>query len=345
MLRDAQDSADIAACAASIRTGSRTFFAASLLLPADVRRAAYAVYAFCRCSDDAVDLAEGKHAAHADLKRRLARAYAGEPSDRFEDRAFAAVVARHAIPAALPEALLEGLAWDARYRRYATLDDLEQYAARVAGSVGAIMALIMGARGSDAIARAADLGAAMQLTNIVRDIGEDARAGRLYLPTSWFAQAGLDPDAWLAAPTAAPAIASMARRLLRRADALYARGAAGIVFLPPSCRAAIRAASSLYAEIGRVAEQRPAEAMLDRAIVPARRKALLLIRALAGANPPSDEAHAAPLPANAFLVAAAHEAASAARPRRRDFDEEIARIIDLVSRLERRDRLDGAGAR
>ena len=96
------------------------------------------------------------------------------------------------MPRILPDALLEGLAWDAMGRRYATLSDLRAYSARVASAVGAMMCVLMRVRDRDALARACDLGVAMQLTNIARDVGEDAREGRLYLPTDWLAGAGVD---------------------------------------------------------------------------------------------------------------------------------------------------------
>ena len=120
------------------------------------------------------------------------------------DRALADIVHRYAIPRALPEALLEGLEWDARAQRYEDLDALCAYAARVAGSVGAIMSVLMGVRAPEVVARACDLGIAMQLTNIARDVGEDARRGRVYLPLQWLRSAGIDPDAFIAAPVAMP---------------------------------------------------------------------------------------------------------------------------------------------
>ena len=98
----------------------------------------------------------------------------------------------------MPDALFEGLQWDCEGRRYEDLEALHAYAARVAGAVGVMMALLMGVRDADALARACDLGVAMQLTNIARDVGEDARAGRLYLPLDWLREAGLDPAAFLA---------------------------------------------------------------------------------------------------------------------------------------------------
>ena len=159
-------------------------------------------------------------------------------------------------PAALPEALLEGLAWDAEGRRYETLDELFDYAARVAGAVGVMMTLIMGVRSPQALARACDLGVAMQLTNIARDVGEDARLGRIYLPRQWLREAGIDAD------DLARRIRSLdARRSARRRAAARRSGGAlparprGIALLPANCRPAILAAALIYAEIGREIER------------------------------------------------------------------------------------------
>src|SRR5262249_13537001 len=163
----------------------------SHVLPPRVRDPAIALYAFCRLADDAVDLRGGKIAALAHLRDRLDRAYAGRPYPTPADRAFADVIARFAIPRDLPEALLEGLAWDAGGRRSEDFSALMDYAVRVAGTVGAMMAVLMGARTPQQLARACDLGVAMQLTNIARDIGEDASQGRLYLPLQWLRAAGI----------------------------------------------------------------------------------------------------------------------------------------------------------
>ena len=200
------DRDDLAACRASLRGGSRSFFAASLLLPRRVAEPATALYAFCRQADDLIDRADSDSTTLDQLRDRLDRLYDGRPIADPADRALAAVVARHALPRAVLDAMIEGFAWDAASRRYETLDDLLGYATRVAGTVGVAMAMLMGARSGPAGARACDLGLALQLTNIARDVGEDAANGRLYLPLQWMREAGLDPDAWLASPGFSPAL-------------------------------------------------------------------------------------------------------------------------------------------
>lgn len=333
-------SSDLLACREMLRHGSRSFHAASRLLPRRVADPAVALYAFCRLADDAVDCEGGRGPAVERLRERLARAYDSTPVSHPADRALAEVVARFAMPRALPEGLLEGLAWDAAGRRYEDLSALLAYAARVAGTVGAMMAVVMGAR--DAVARACDLGVAMQLTNIARDVGEDARAGRVYLPLQWLREAGIDPERFLADPRPSPALAGVVARLLSVAESLYARGECGIRELPLSCRPGIFAARLLYAEIGREVERGGCDSVTVRAVVPRRRKASLLARALldvaltapAGAWPPLAETR--------FLV----DAVQAAAPPRSLRDEawrgvrgSALWVLDLFEQLERRDAL------
>ena len=277
---------DLAVCRALLRDGSRSFYLASHLLPRRVREPAIALYAFCRLADDAIDRTGGGAEALAQLQDRLARAYAGQPTPIPADRALAAVVSRFAIPSALPRALLEGLSWDAAGRRYETLQELTEYALRVAGSVGAMMALIMGARCPAVLARACDLGVAMQFSNIARDVGEDARAGRLYLPAAWLREAGVAPDTWLAAPRFRPEIGQAVRRLLAEANRLYASADAGIAALPRACRPGIRAARLLYAEIGATVARNGYDSVTERAVVPAMRKARMLARTMRAPHDP-----------------------------------------------------------
>ncbi|WP_162910227.1 phytoene/squalene synthase family protein [Azohydromonas sediminis] len=327
---------DLAACRELMRGGSRSFFAASLLLPRAVREPACALYAFCRIADDEIDASGGSPHALEALRLRLDAVYRLAPTPHPADRALAAVVHRYHIPRALPEALLEGFAWDAQGRRYETFDDVCDYAARVAGAVGAMMALLMGVRGAEPLARACDLGVAMQLSNIARDVREDAAMGRLYLPCAWLRDDGLDPDAWLADPQPHPAIERAVLRLLAQADALYRRVDGGVARLPLPCRPGINAARRLYAAIGHEVRRRGPQAWHSRAVVPASRKAWLLAQAVVQLWP-RGAGTAPPLPANRHLV---HAAASAPPPLddRPAVLDRTAWVIDLFDRLERQER-------
>ena len=328
-------------CRAAIRAGSRSFFAASRLLPAHVRRPAFGLYAFCRLSDDVVDLEGGSAPALARLRQRLTRAHRGQPLPAFADRALAEVLRAHAIPLEVPAALLEGLEWDAQGRRYQTLDDLQSYAARVAGAVGVMMTLIMGVRAPQALARACDLGAAMQLTNIARDVGEDARAGRVYLPLDWLDEAGVDVEAFLADPTPTPEVRLVTARLLDEAQRLYARARAGVAELPVRCRPAILAAATIYADIGREVAEAGFDSITRRARVSGARKLQLLGHALACAPLITRATPAAAAAPYAFLLDAV--AAHPPRPRPRGLSALAApfvRTLDLFERLERAEILD-----
>ncbi len=326
--------ADLAACRVAIRTGSRSFHAASRLLPDRVAGPAIALYAFCRTADDAVDGPGGGAAVLERLTERLDRVYAGRPADFAADRAFADMVALHDLPRALPEALLEGFAWDVAGGRYADLPALLAYATRVAGSVGAMMAVVMGVRSPAVLARACELGVAMQLSNIARDVGADAAAGRLYLPLEWLAEAGLAPDALLRQPMQSPALTSVVTRLLAEADTLYARADAGIAALPLVCRPGIAAARLLYAAIGDAVRRGGADPA-RRARVPGYRKLGLLAQVPAHLSARQPAIAPAPLPAVAFLVdAACHaHALSQAAPWR--IGDRFVWLLDLFERLER----------
>ncbi len=332
---------DANACAELLCSGSRSFHAAAKVLPARVRRDATALYAFCRVADDAVDQAEGSRSAAVErLRLRLDRIYDGRPCDDAADRAFAGVVDRHAIPRALPEALLEGFAWDAEGRRYGDFAALQDYAARVAGSVGAMMALVMGASARATLARACELGVAMQLTNIARDIGEDARAGRLYLPLDWLRSAGIDPEEFLVRPRFSPALGFVVQRLLAEADFLYARSGCGIAELARDCRPGIHAARLLYRAIGHAAGARGFDPVSYRAIVPPGVKAWLVARALAASFGAPQRAPAETLPSVRYLVEAVPGPMLPARRKRawRRADESVAWVIDLFVALEARQR-------
>lgn len=292
---------DLEVCRALLARGSKSFALAGRVLPPRVRAPAAVLYAFCRVADDAVDGSGADPSAVHTLDERLTRVYAGRPMDDAVDRALTAVVAATRLPRTILDALLDGFRWDVEGRCYETLEDLEAYAARVAGTVGVMMAVVMGTRSREALARACDLGVAMQLTNVARDVGEDAARGRLYLPRAWLRDEGIVPETWLARPTHDGRLARVIARLLARADALYTRADAGVQLLPRDCQLAIRAARLIYADIGRTLAKRGFDALARRAVVPTWRKLWLLAKALFRRGDPR-LVEVPPLPATRFLI-------------------------------------------
>ena len=173
----------------------------------------------------------------------------------------------------------------------------------MAAAVGGMMTVVMGGRSPDTYARAFDLGVAMQLTNIARDVGEDARMGRIYLPADWLLQEGVDRDRFLAAPEFSPGLGRVIARVLHTADRLYARADAGVSRLPRSCRPAIRAARLIYCDIGHQLRRRGLDSISRRTVVSRGRKlALVLTASLELVRPPRPPNRDPPLPECQFLL-------------------------------------------
>jgi phytoene synthase len=342
-----QRAADLAACRALLRSGSHSFHLASKLLPPRVAEAATALYAFCRLADDAIDIGcTDSRAALAQLQAQLDRVYAGRPLPQPVERLLTWLVEEYAIPRTLLDAVLDGFAWDSAGRRYQTITELNAYAARVAGSVGALMTLLMGVRSHAVLARACELGVAMQLTNIARDVGQDARAGRVYLPIEWLSAAGIDPDRWLAEPQFSPALGAIIERLLRVADELYARATNGISGLPVGCRPGIHAARLLYADIGNDLRRHGRDPIARRAHVALGRKLQLLGLSLWAAMRPAPALAHAPLEETRFLVEAVETSTLALRSQdgAREAGQGRAEwVLELFERLQERDQLRAVG--
>ena len=331
------DAGDLSACREAIRHGSLSFYAASRLLPARVRDPALVLYAFCRLADDAVDLNADKAGAVLRLRDRLDLVYRGQPRNQPADRAFAGLIAQYDLPRALPEALLEGFAWDATGRMYDDLPGLYAYSARVASAVGVMMCVLMGVRDANALARAADLGVAMQLTNIARDVGEDAREGRVYLPLGWLGEIGESPESLMANPAPSPALRRLVSRLLADAKRLYYRSEAGISALPLDCRPGIYAARHIYAGIGGAIRRNDHDSLTRRAHTETWRKLGWLGQSMVHtgvsvAMPQSAVLYAPPLDACAFLVEAAAVRVAVAPSRSQA-------LISILAALETQDRL------
>ncbi len=330
------DPKDMAYCEEAIRHGSLSFHTASKALPKDVRNPALALYAFCRLADDEVDLKADKLPALEVLQERMDAAYSGNPFHTPVDRAFATMVEATNMPKALPQALLEGLKWDAEGRRYDTLSGVISYSARVAAAVGVMMCVLMGVRDRNALARACDLGIAMQLTNIARDVGEDALEERLYLPQEWLNEAGIDEEDFLSNPKPTKAIRQMVRRLVVESDRLYLRSEAGITRLPLRCRPGIFAARFIYAGITDVIRHQSYQTITTRACTSKGQKigwmGLSMLRAISGTvMPQSAVIYAKPLPEVAFLV----DAAAEGFPEKREWSDKLFDPMEQLHHIDR----------
>ncbi|MBN2387201.1 MAG: squalene/phytoene synthase family protein [Anaerolineales bacterium] len=235
-------------CDRITRQHSRTFYLASGLLPVDKCRAARALYAFCRVSDDIVDRAGQANPARslADWRRR---ALGSDPPERdLVAVAWADARARYAIPVRYAEELLDTVATDLSCSRFTSFDELAGYSYGVASTVGLMAMHIIGFTSQDAIPYAIRMGIGLQLTNILRDVGEDWHRGRLYLPTDELQRFGLT-EADIAAGKVTPAWRSFMRYQIRRVRRLYAESWPGIALLKADGRFAIAAAADLYEAI------------------------------------------------------------------------------------------------
>ena len=337
---------DLASCRQTLSGGSRSFWVASQLLPGTLKNAACGLYAFCREADDAIDevARHEQDRALAELHRRLDRIY--NPHEHAlssaTDRVLASIVQEHHLPRPLLDALLEGFSWDAAGRRYQTLSEVFDYSARVAGTVGVMMAVLMGVRDVNALARAADLGVAMQLTNIARDVGEDARAGRLYLPTDLLQAEGICPEAFLTQPSYSDGLGRVVQTLLDTADTLYKRSEHGVPSLPLGCRPGILAARTLYAAIGDKLRTMGYNSVDTRSVLGMSQKLGLVLRTLRMQNLSQSRLRDAPLREVAFLIEAvkarplppAHSVGCEKSPK--GYYGRVLWMLDLFAALEQR---------
>jgi phytoene synthase len=273
-----------------IRKGSRSFALASRLFDTATRDHAWMLYAWCRHCDDEIDgqelgmtpAAKSDHPETQDKAARLAhlrtetlRALAGEPVTEPAFQAFQRVARTHAIPERHAMELLAGFGMDVADYHYRTFDETLLYCYRVAGVVGVMMALVMGVRDPRVLQRAADLGIGFQLTNISRDVLDDARNGRCYLPAEWLAKAGIPPE-HIADPAHRRALAGLVERLLQEADRYYESAAIGLQSLSFRSGWAVATALGVYRDIGRVVRERGVRAWDTRAVVSTPRKLLHL---------------------------------------------------------------------
>lgn len=226
---------------------SRSFYLTSALLPADMRRAVRAFYAFCRRSDDLVDVADVDHGYSLDGWTAASRSLTAPPDDPVLV-AWADVRQRYHIPQEYPDELLEGVRMDLTIHRYETFDDLWLYCYRVAATVGLVSMHITGFRSLAAIPYAIKAGVALQLTNILRDVGEDAARGRIYLPQEDLRRFGYG-EADLHCARIDDRFRALMEFEMGRAEHLYDEGCAGLGYLSDEGRFAIASAINVYRAI------------------------------------------------------------------------------------------------
>lgn len=244
--RDQLDSA-YAYCHELTRVHSRTFHLASSLLPPAKCAAVRALYAFCRVSDDIVDRAGADPLSDLDTWRRMSLGAHPDRGSRVA-LAWADARARYGIPPRYAEQLIDGVARDLCVTRYQSFEELAGYCYGVASTVGLMAMHIIGYCGEEAVPYAIKLGVALQLTNILRDVGEDWRLGRVYLPQDELAAFGLT-ERDLADGRLCPQWEAFLRFQVERTRRLYREALPGIAMLHPDGRFAIAAAAELYGAI------------------------------------------------------------------------------------------------
>ena len=275
-------------CGNIVRRHARTFAMASAFLPAPKRRAAYALYAFCRLADDAVDRAgpngreavrESLRTLRAQLDDALSGGFAGPVT---HETAWA--IRRYGIPMAPIDELVNGVARDLDPTDYRDWPSLQAYCEGVASSVGELCTHVFGVVGSDdtrarAVLCARTPGVAMQITNILRDIGEDAANGRCYLPDDALASATLTREQILAGDIDVRSAAwqTMMRHFVARARALYREALPGIALLAPDSRRCAQACAVGYAAILEAIEEANYDTVSTRAHIGFRRKTRLML--------------------------------------------------------------------
>jgi len=273
-------------CARVTRRRARNFYYAFLSLPIRQRRGIYALYAFCRTADDAVDdraSDEAKQEGLADLRRRLAKAAAGDPEGGI-DLALADAIASFGVDPDDLGDVLTGMEMDLEFRRVATFDELRDYCYHAASAVGLATLPILndGIPPTDAMRDAAvDLGLGMQFVNVLRDVAEDLDRDRIYLPADEMASFGVDEHA-LRDRSMTDGVRRLLERQADRASASLARGRQLLSILPPAGGRCVWLLGEIY---GRILERIRAadyDVFSERPSLPTREKLALLARSFRG---------------------------------------------------------------
>lgn len=273
-------------CRSVARAQARNFYYGFVLLPPERRAGIYAAYAFSRRADDSVDEggpAERRVAAVAGLRRDLDACVAGTaPAGDPVLVALSDTLRRFSIPRRHLDALIDGVEMDITIDRYADFPALKRYCDRVAGAVGLVSLHIFGFRDPAAPGHAADLGVALQIVNIMRDVAEDAARGRIYLPADEMAAYGVTEDD-LVAGRATPGFRALMARQGERAREYFAGGERLLPLLDRRSRMCVAMLAGLYREILGEIEARDHDVLSGRVSLSAPRKLRLMASRTAGA--------------------------------------------------------------
>ncbi|MFN0117499.1 MAG: phytoene/squalene synthase family protein [Elusimicrobiota bacterium] len=267
-------------CEQLITQGSKSFSLAARVFPKETRQAAFALYSWCRHCDDVIDESilgmktTPSNPSDRGVKDKLLKDLVEKTKLAYTDYVFSDpiffsfqyVVKKYHIPIEYPLDLLEGMKMDISHQEYKTISDLEKYCYCVAGTVGLMMSHIMGLSDEKALKNACDMGIAMQLTNIARDIREDFEMNRIYVPLDWLKKENIPAEKLLDLEQRAKLV-TIAKNLVNEAESFYESGDNGLNSLSFQAACAVSSAREVYSQIGKQVVQKGPQAFQERTIV------------------------------------------------------------------------------
>ncbi|MFA5355983.1 MAG: phytoene/squalene synthase family protein [Candidatus Omnitrophota bacterium] len=263
------------------RRSAGNFYFASLFLPKEIRYAAYSIYSVCRISDETLD--SYSSSVSEDLEKLKNNIYAVYTDAQLQNDLFFAfrhTVRKYNISLNYFHALIDGMRLDITKTRYADFSELYDYCYKVAGVVGLVMLKIFGYDNDDAETYALDLGIAMQLTNIIRDIKEDLKRDRIYIPQEELARYGISEED-LKKENLNEGFREMLKMQIKRAREYYSRSSPGIKMIKkPSCRYVSGLMKEFYERILKDIENKDYDIFSGKAHVSGMRKTFIAARAL-----------------------------------------------------------------
>ena len=322
-----------------LKKHAKSFYWASFFLSKIVIKKSTILYNFCRTLDDIADENNGLK-----IKKENFSKFKKDFLDKnFKNpiiREMWLIIDSEKISRKIVLDLFDGVESDLQEKvNLKSKKDLLIYSYKVAGTVGLMMSKILQVKDKEALKGAVDLGIAMQLTNIARDIGEDARNNRIYIPTDWMKRNGIAVDAFLKNPENFPEVSILVKQLLNKADYFYKRAGAGYFSLPKECRPGIFSAGKIYSKIGKHIAASNYDSVSRRAYTTTFEKFLMLISsigdsALTTVMPIPSTIHAAALPEVNFLV----NSVKTPKESKKSFKQRSSKFINLLFDLEQKDR-------